>query len=148
MSSMPILQHIQALRVHILRSLLWLIGCSCLAFCFMQPIISYLKIPYEKFSFAVDSSAHALNNLTAISVFEVMTMNLKLSFFIGLIISLPFITFEIWKFVSPGLYPHERVFGRILMFLGISFFYSGIVFGYFLIIPFFFQSALFVGLIC
>lgn len=146
MNTMPLFEHIQILRKHLLRALLWVIGFSCLAFLFMEPIISYLKHSYQVFLYSSQSSTSNLQistDLTAISVFEVMTMNIKIAFVIGLILSLPFVVIEIWNFVSPGLYKHERFFARLMLILSLVFFYSGILFGYYLIIPFFFKSALF-----
>lgn len=142
---MPIFEHIQVLRIHLLRAFVYIMGAAGIAFWFMEPIVGYLKRPYQHFLAAdssQDSAFQIATNLTAVSVFEVMTINLKISFIIGLIISLPFIVFEFWKFISPGLYKSERVFARLLLILSLGFFYLGILFGFFFIIPFFFQSAL------
>lgn len=142
---MPFLNHIQVLRRHVFRALCYVFCFSCVSFLFMDEIIDYLKTSYKKIS-SINHSGESIfkisNDLTAVSVFEVMTTNFKISFIIGFLFALPFILWELWRFVSPALYKHERLLARFLIISGFIFFYAGITFGYFLIIPLFFQSAL------
>jgi sec-independent protein translocase protein TatC len=134
-----ILDHIQQLRQHVMRALIWLILFASICFAFMKPILSYLKKPYE---FFLHNSSNSANNLTSISIFEVMTINFKICFFIGFAISLPFIIWELWKFVSPALYASEKKIAFTVLVTSILLFYTGLSFGYFLIIPYFFQTSL------
>ncbi len=139
-TSIPMMAHIQQLRQHVVRALIWVVVFSLVCFGFMKPVISYLKRPYDLF---LQTTPHgATQNLTSLSVFEVMTVNFKLCFFIGFAASLPFILFELWKFVSPALYPAEKKIGATLVFFSVALFYAGLAFSYYLIIPYFFQSAL------
>jgi len=111
----------------------------------METIISYLEKPYRIFLInnTVKNPSHTVTDtLTAINVFEVMTMNIKIAFFVGLVVSVPYIIYEVWRFVRPALYKTERILIGSLSLFSLFLFYAGIVFGYFLIIPFFFQSAI------
>lgn len=142
---MPFLSHIQVLRKHVFRAICYVFCFSCVSFLCIDEIIVYLKQSYQKISSIHHSDSfifHISNDLTAVNVFEVMTTNFKISFIVGFLFSLPFILWELWKFVSPALYNYERILGRFLVLSSVIFFYSGVVFGYFLIIPLFFQSAL------
>ncbi|MCB4759895.1 MAG: twin-arginine translocase subunit TatC [Sulfurovum sp.] len=64
---------------------------------------------------------------------------LKVSFFVGLLLAMPFILYQLWLFVAPGLYSHEKkmvfpfVAGGSVMFL------SGVLFAYYIVTPFGFQ---------
>ena len=137
--SVSLVEHVQQLRSHLMRGLIWLVIFSGLCFGFMKPLLTYLKEPYELF---LHSSAQSTQNLTSISIFEVMTVNFKICFFIGFALSLPFILYELWKFVAPALYQTEKKIAQIIVCLSLLLFYAGISFGYYLIIPYFFQNAL------
>ncbi|MBX9703799.1 MAG: twin-arginine translocase subunit TatC [Silvanigrellaceae bacterium] len=141
LGEMTIFEHIQELRTSLIKSLGFLIFFSLIAMCFMQEIISFLQTPYHK---AIEKVAKVIgtNKLTAINVFEVMTVNIKVCFLVGFIFGLPFILWEIWKFVSPALYPREKSIAVTFLGASIILFYLGIYCGYSFIIPLFFENAL------
>ena len=58
-----------------------------------------------------------------------------MAFWAALILDVPVIAFELWRFVSPGLYSHERRLGRRLLFWALLLFASGGAFGYVLLVP-------------
>ncbi|HOX71520.1 MAG TPA: twin-arginine translocase subunit TatC [Dokdonella sp.] len=60
---------------------------------------------------------------------------LKLAFFVALFLAMPFILFQIWSFVSPGLYKHERRLALPLLASSVLLFYIGCAFAYFLVLP-------------
>ncbi|KAB8033246.1 twin-arginine translocase subunit TatC [Fluviispira multicolorata] len=138
---MTLFEHIQDLRKHALRGTIWLIAFSGISFIFMEHIIFFLKRPYDSFLL------HAQNlgiqqNLSSIGIFEVMTMNFKICFLVGFVTSLPFLVREMWKFISPALYAKERNLALFSLTSSVILFYSGMCFGFFLIIPYFFKEAL------
>ncbi len=61
---------------------------------------------------------------------------LKICFFGGFILAFPFIVYQIWKFIEPGLYEHERKFVGPFILFSMLFFAIGALFAYFVIIPF------------
>jgi len=64
-----------------------------------------------------------------------ISLYLQVVFFSGFIISFPFIAWQIWQFVAPGLHENERKAGRFsILFISLSFF-TGIAFGYFVFLP-------------
>ncbi|WP_186645082.1 twin-arginine translocase subunit TatC [Fluviispira vulneris] len=138
---MSLFEHIQDLRKHALHGTLWLIAFSGLAFLFMEHVIFFLKRPYTAFLKHAESMG-IKENLSSIGIFEVMTMNFKICFLVGFILSLPFLVRELWRFVSPALYDKEKRLARIALISSIILFYLGMCFGFFLIIPYFFQEAL------
>lgn len=60
---------------------------------------------------------------------------LKLAFFAALFLAMPFILYQLWSFVSPGLYKHERRLAVPLLASSVLLFYIGCAFAYFLVLP-------------
>ena len=63
------------------------------------------------------------------------TTPFKLSFFIAAFIAMPWILYQIWAFVAPGLYRHEKRFAVPLLVSAILLFYVGVLFAYFFVFP-------------
>lgn len=61
--------------------------------------------------------------------------HLKVSFLGGVILTAPLWLYQLWKFISPGLYNKERKYGVIFIFSGTFLFLTGVVFVYFLVFP-------------
>lgn len=60
---------------------------------------------------------------------------LKLSFYLAIFLSMPYILYQFWNFISPGLYENERRFVLPLLFTSIILFYAGMAFAFFIIFP-------------
>lgn len=60
---------------------------------------------------------------------------IKLAFFLALFISMPYILYQAWSFVAPGLYQNERRFALPLLISSILLFYAGMAFAFFIILP-------------
>jgi len=76
------------------------------------------------------------------SVAEAFFTYMKVAFIAGLILASPFVLYQIWAFVAPGLYRNEKRYAVPFVFLGSLFFAMGILFGYFVAIPFGFKFLL------
>jgi sec-independent protein translocase protein TatC len=135
------LDHIQELRKHVIRATIWFSFFCTLSFIFMKPLVAFLKKPYDSLLFFVKQQ-QASPELSAMSIFEVMTVNFKICFLVGFAASLPFFAREIWKFVSPALYKKEKKVVAVSLCSSVALFYAGLCFGFFLIIPYFFQTCL------
>lgn len=140
-TQMSLFDHIKELRRHAMRGITWLILFSAVAFIFMEPLIAFLKKPYDAVLLELKAQG-VTQNLSSISIFEVITVNFKICFLIGFSCSLPFIIFEVWKFIAPALYEQEKKVAKFSVFSSIILFYLGLAFGFFLIIPYFFSNAL------
>ena len=60
---------------------------------------------------------------------------LKLTFFVALFISVPWLLYQLWSFVAPGLYAREKRLAVPLLFSSVALFYIGCAFAYFLVLP-------------
>ncbi|MCC3156135.1 twin-arginine translocase subunit TatC [Hymenobacter sp. 15J16-1T3B] len=64
-----------------------------------------------------------------------LAMHLSTSFTVGLVLGFPYLFWELWRFVSPGLYPHERANSRGAVFFVSILFIFGLLFGYYVASP-------------
>jgi len=77
--------------------------------------------------------------LIATTVMSPFLTPFKLSLFVAVFIAMPFVIYQIWAFVAPGLYTHEKRFAIPLLISAIILFYVGVVFAYFFVFPVMFQ---------
>ena len=117
-------EHVEDLRKHLLRSLLWLTLAVSISFIFTQRLIEYLA-----------QRIGGLEALRAIEVTESIGVFMKVALLSGLAISLPFIAFEFWLFAAPGLKPGSRRFGLIAIPLATLLFACGMAFAYYIMMP-------------
>ncbi|MBI5845868.1 MAG: twin-arginine translocase subunit TatC [Deltaproteobacteria bacterium] len=86
---------------------------------------------------ALPDTDHALIFTNLVEPFMVY---LKLSFAAGIVLALPVIMHQVWMFIGPGLYSHEKRMIFPLVFLSCLFFAAGAAFGYFVVFPFGFKA--------
>jgi sec-independent protein translocase protein TatC len=79
------------------------------------------------------------SNLIATGVMSPFTTPFKLSFFAALMIAMPYVIYQLWAFVAPGLYRNERRFAVPLLASSILLFYVGIAFAYYFVFPVMFE---------
>jgi len=102
-SKAPLLDHLIELRKRLIYSLLALLGGFLICFGFAKYIYAFLTLPL----------AHALagqpnRHLIYTALYETFFTYVKVGMFAGLCLSFPVIASQIWMFVAPGLYRHER----------------------------------------
>lgn len=79
------------------------------------------------------------HSLVATSITGTFVAPIKLTFFIALFAAMPFLLYQLWAFVAPGLYQNERRLAWPLLFLSTTLFYTGMAFAYFIVFPLMFQ---------
>lgn len=148
---MSFFDHIDELRKHLLRSSYILIANTVVAFIFIEEIFHKVIIgPLRKDFFVYEwlcQFSHFLYNNDQLCVddFNIVLQNtemagqfmmsFKLSFLIGLIVSMPFILWQIWLFVRPALNKKEISSTRGFVFYTTGLFLVGVSFGYFVLCP-------------
>jgi sec-independent protein translocase protein TatC len=73
--------------------------------------------------------------LIAIGVMTPFTVPLQLALFLAIFIAMPYILYQVWAFVAPGLYKHEKRFAIPLLVSSVVLFYLGIAFAYLVVFP-------------
>jgi sec-independent protein translocase protein TatC len=74
-------------------------------------------------------------SLIATSVVSPFMTPFKLALFVALFIAIPYVLYQVWAFVAPGLYRHEKRFAVPLVLSSILLFYAGVAFAYFFVFP-------------
>ncbi|MBF6595934.1 MAG: twin-arginine translocase subunit TatC [Thermaceae bacterium] len=132
MRESPLIEHLEELRTR----LLWALGAwgltTAVAFTFRVQILDLLKRPLD----AYNITAHVKAQLIVLNITEPFLTAFKVAAFGGLALALPFVVYQIWAFIAPGLYRHERrLAAPFLIGAGFSF-AVGAVFAYFVLLPF------------
>ena len=135
----PFMDHLGDLRVMIIRIAVTLVVAMVGAFFFRDLLAAVIQRPL----IAVDPVR--ANSLQSLGVADSMTISLQLSFYAGLVISFPLITFFLAQFLFPALKPAERKILLPVSAFGLFLFLGGISFAYLVVLPgtldFFFKDA-------
>jgi sec-independent protein translocase protein TatC len=121
-NEMTFLEHLEELRVRIL----WILGAAAVgtagAFYFSPRLVALLLAPGAgKFQY--------------IKPAEAFVVHIAVAFIAGLVVMSPFIFYQIWRFVAPGLLPKERHYVFPFVVATSACFASGVVFGYYMLFP-------------
>jgi sec-independent protein translocase protein TatC len=127
-----LISHLLELRERLLRSFI----AVMIAF---VPCAFYSNRLFDLLSGPLVSKLPPGQKLIATTVTGTFTAPLKLAFIVGLLIAMPYVLYQVWAFVAPGLYRREKRFAVPLLVSSIFLFYSGIAFAYLLILPVIFR---------
>lgn len=127
---MPVWDHLKVLRNSLIRSGLALVVSASVAFFFSDVLLLWLTHPLPA------TGADGRTLLVFLSPAEVFLTDIKIALYAGLVLVIPLIFYEIWRFVSPGLFQKERRSLYPFLIFGSFSFYIGMAFCYFLALPF------------
>lgn len=122
------LEHLQELRSRLLKSLLVMMACFLGLVYFSNDI--YLIISEPLLNFLPSGSS-----MIATEIASPFLAPLKLTFFASLLLSMPFLLNQIWRFMAPGMYVNEKKLSFLVLLSSLFLFYLGILFTYFLVLP-------------
>ena len=112
-----------------------LIKCSiAVVFCFVC-LIYFSNEIYQTLAEPLQAFLPANSSMIATEVASPFLTPLKLTFFVSLLISMPYSLNQIWKFIAPGMYQNEKSLSFLVMLSSLLLFYAGIIFTYFLVLP-------------
>ena len=124
----PFLDHLIELRSRILRSLL-VVGILFI------PIYFFANPLYEWIAAPLTAVLPQGSSMIATQVASPFITPFKLAVFAAIFLGVPFLLHQVWAFVSPGLYRHEKRFAVPLLLSSILLFYAGMAFVYYLVFP-------------
>ena len=118
----PLLAHLLELRRVLIICALSVIMAFCIIFCFLiDYIMLWITRPIQAKGIEII--------YTTLS--EAFITKFKVSFVVAVIFSSPVIIWQVWKFIKPGLYPNEQRWCRLLFFIALLLFLTGVIFCYF-----------------
>jgi len=118
----PLAAHITALKRRLLIIGVTLLGAFVLTFAYAGELIQWFKRPFE-------------DDLIFYGPTEALFASIKVSFLAGVILSLPMILYQVWKFIEPALLPREQRWAIPLLCLAAGMFGLGLVFCNLVILP-------------
>jgi sec-independent protein translocase protein TatC len=121
--------HIADLRKRLMVSGGALIIAFFACFYMYEPILEWMMIP-------VEAVLPANSTMVAVEIQETFFTALKVAFFTGFIVSLPVIFWQLWLFLAPGLYEHEKKLVIPFVFFATLMFLIGSSFAYYVVVPF------------
>ena len=134
---MTIWEHLAELRTRIVKAAIALFACAIAAWSFRVELLGLLIKPYQK-AWAVKFSSTPLE-LTTLAPADAFLGYLQLSLVAGIIAAAPVIFYQLWSFVSPGLYRKEKRLIVPFVFFSTILFLSGVAFAYYVAFPFTFN---------
>jgi sec-independent protein translocase protein TatC len=127
-SEQPLIAHLLELRTRLLRAVLGIFACVLLLLPIANRLYGWLALPVLKM-------LPAGGQMIATDPISPFLTPLKLAFVLGLVVAAPWVLYQIWAFVAPGLYKNERRLAVPLLVSATALFYTGCAFAYFLVLP-------------
>ncbi|MGB5189955.1 twin-arginine translocase subunit TatC [Robiginitalea sp.] len=150
-NEMSFLDHLEVLRWHLIRSTVAIVVIGLVAFLMKDFIFDTVIFGPKKMSFptyrlfcniatrmglesafCADSLPFTIQNRTMAGQFSA---HIWTSIWAGFIVGFPYVLYELWKFISPGLYENERKNSRGFILIASLLFFMGVLFGYYVVAP-------------
>jgi sec-independent protein translocase protein TatC len=131
MPAMSFLEHLEELRRRIIYSLIAVTVGFFACWAYAERIYEIMQKP-------IITALHAngmSEKLVYLNPTEPFNLYLKVAFMAGLFVTSPFVLYQVWMFISPGLYRHEKRYVMPFMFSTVGLFLAGGVFGYKIVYP-------------
>ena len=127
-NTMPLIAHLTELLTRLLRSVVTVLVIFSGLYYFSQDIYALVAAPLR--SYLPEGAT-----MIATGVASPFLTPFKLTMVVSLFLSMPMILHQIWSFIAPGLYKHEKRIAVPLMIASIALFYAGMAFAYFAVFP-------------
>lgn len=126
--SAPLVEHLVELRSRVLRIVLSVLVVFLCLFYFANDIYAFISEPLR-------SILPEGGQMIATEVASPFLAPFKLTLFTAFLVSVPYILYQIWSFIAPGLYAHEKKLAFPLLGSSIVLFYAGMAFAYYAVFP-------------
>jgi len=124
---MTFLEHLEELRVRLIHSVVALLVGFLVCCAFADKLFEILAQPLRK---AVPGIKFIYTEPT-----EAFMLYMKMAFFVGIFLVAPYLLYQVWAFIAPGLYSHEKAYALPFILFGSLFFIMGGVFGHYVLFP-------------
>lgn len=127
LADMPITEHLIELRRHLIHIFVAVIGVFLI-------LVGFSREIYTIFSAPLVAQLPANATMIATDITSSFIAPIKLTLFVAIFIAMPYILYQIWAFVAPGLYKHEKRLVLPVLVASIGLFYLGVAFAYFVVL--------------
>ena len=127
-NTMPFLDHLEELRWRLVKSIGSILLGAAVTFFFIDSLIELLIRPTKNLSTPMD--------LQVLKVQGMFMIKWGIALIGGVVLAIPVLTFQLWKFIAPGLYLNEKKYAAPLIIFTYLSFLIGLIFAYTVMIPF------------
>src|SRR5271167_3144664 len=131
MTGMSFLEHLEELRRRIIYGFLYVVAGLCICWGFHEHIFAIMQKPI----IVALANHHLDQKLVYLNPTDPFNMYLKVSFLAGIFVASPFVLYQVWAFIAPGLYRNERRYILPFMVSTVGLFLAGGAFGYKMVYP-------------
>ena len=139
MTRMSFLEHLEELRTRIIQSAIGLVSAYLVCLIFAKQLFAYVRGPIQR-SFDLLNEMHGFEpplHLVAITPQEQFHLiYLKVPLLAAVFVAAPWLVYQAWGFIAPGLYQRERRWAKPFIFCIAGLFILGGLFGYFVVLKF------------
>tara|TARA_B110000003_G_C16535517_1_gene490570 strand:+ start:320 stop:1054 length:735 start_codon:yes stop_codon:yes gene_type:complete len=128
LSKQPFMAHLIEFRDRALRSFISILIIFAALFSFSQELYLYISEPIREY-------LPANTSMIATEVASPFLTPFKLTLVLSLFAAMPYILYQVWAFVAPGLYQREKKIVVPLFFSSVFLFYAGMAFAYYIVFP-------------
>ncbi|WP_066960181.1 twin-arginine translocase subunit TatC [Microbulbifer sp. Q7] len=128
----PFIEHLIELRDRLLKTLLVVVAIFACMVPFANDIYNFVADPLQA---RLTEGA----GMIATEVTSPFLTPFKTTFVLAFFVAIPFVLYQFWAFIAPGLYKHEKRLIAPLMFSSVFLFYAGMAFAYFVVFPLIFE---------
>jgi sec-independent protein translocase protein TatC len=128
---MSFFDHLVELRTRLINSMLAIGVGMMLGLLASKRVINFISTPMV----AALRSAHLDDHMIYTSPAGYVSAYINLGLYIGIVLAMPYVLYQVWLFVAPGLYKHERRAASGFIVSSMALFLCGIAFGYFVMLP-------------
>jgi sec-independent protein translocase protein TatC len=125
---MSFLEHLDELRQRLIKALLAVLVGFLIAIAFINPIFDFVMAPLQ-------AILPAGGKLIYTEPTEAFMLYMKMAALVGLMIALPVVLWQVWAFIAPGLYAHEKRFAIPFVMMSTIFFIGGALFSHYVVFP-------------
>jgi len=140
---MTVLEHLGELRTRLIRALLGVLPACIIAWEFRAQLLSFLLEPFSIAYRRLGLGDKAVMNYS--NPPEMFTTYMKMSIVCGFMIASPWVFYQVWAFIAPGLYKRERLYAIPFVIASTLFFAGGAFFAYYALMPQMYETLLGMG---
>ena len=124
---MSLMEHLVELRTRLIRMAIAIAIGSAVGWMLFNPVFHFLREPLQELS----KDPHVSGKLQGLGPLDGFMLRLKMSAYIGIAVAMPFLLWQVWRFIAPGLYQNERRYATAFVFSATLLFLFGALVAYF-----------------
>lgn len=123
---MSLMEHLIELRSRLMKCAFAVAIGASLGWFFFDPVIELLKQPLEE-----TAGKQVSSDFLSTEPLEIFLLRIKMSAYLGIMLAMPFLLWQLWKFISPGLYENERKYATAFVASASTLFAMGAAIAYY-----------------